>query len=207
MSSASKKKVTAGADDDTRGNILDAALRLLADEGHAALTVRRVATEAGCSTIGVYTWFGGKDGLVDAIWTQGFGSFAAALRRAKPLDAPLGRLQAQALAYRRWALRHPRHYRVMFLNAVVDHVPSDTAIEVSLAAFTALQEAVLEAYDRDELNSDDLDAVALAMWGMAHGLVSIELADVGPPRKDTRKLADRAYDLGIASMVRGFTKR
>lgn len=206
MSSVSRIARPAGADDDTKANILEAALRLLADEGHGALTVRRVATEAGCSTIGVYTWFGGKDGLVDAIWTQGFGSFAAALRRAKPLELPLGRLQAQALAYRRWVLRHPRHYRVMFLNAVVDHVPSDAAIVVSLAAFTALQEAVREASDRGELNSDDLDAVAMAMWGMAHGLVSIELADAAPPCVDQRKLADRAYDLAISSMVRGFTK-
>jgi AcrR family transcriptional regulator len=96
VSSLAKEKE--GADDDTRARILDAALRLLADEGHAALTVRRVATEAGCSTIGVYTWFGGKDGLIDALWTEGFASFAAALRRAKPLHAPLGRAQAQAVA-------------------------------------------------------------------------------------------------------------
>lgn len=205
MSSTARVTRRTATDDDARANILEAALRLLTDEGHGALTVRRVAHEAGCSTIGVYTWFGGKDGLVDAIWTQGFGSFAAALRRAKPVDSPLGRLKAQALAYRRWALRHPRHYRVMFLNAVVDHVPSDAAIEVSLAAFTSLQEAVREASDRGELNTDDLDAVALAMWGMAHGLVSIELADAAPPRADTKKLADRAYAVAMASMVRGFT--
>jgi AcrR family transcriptional regulator len=204
VSSATKGKP--GPDDDARARILDAALRLLADEGHAALTVRRVATEAGCSTIGVYTWFGGKDGLVDALWIDGFASFAAALRRAKPLNAPLGRAQAQAIAYRRWALRHPRHYRVMFMNAVVDHEPSDEAIVVSLAAFTALQEAVSEASDRGELISDDLDAVAMAMWGTAHGLVSIELASSAPPKLDTKNLANRAYELAIASMVRGFAR-
>jgi AcrR family transcriptional regulator len=205
VSSLAKEKE--GADDDTRARILDAALRLLADEGHAALTVRRVATEAGCSTIGVYTWFGGKDGLIDALWTEGFASFAAALRRAKPLHAPLGRAQAQAIAYRRWALRHPRHYRVMFMNAVVDHQPSDEAIAVSLAAFNALQGAVKEASDLGELRSTDLDAVAMVMWGMAHGLVSIELASAAPTQLGTKKLADRAYELAIASMVTGFATR
>jgi AcrR family transcriptional regulator len=204
VSSVARPKTAPGDVDDTRARILEAALRLLADEGHAALTVRRVATEAGCSTIGVYTWFGGKDGLVDAIWTEGFRSFTASLRRVKALDVPLGRLRAQAIAYRKWALRHPRHYRVMFMNGVVDHVPSNEAVAVSLSAFAALQEAVAEASTRGELRSTDLDAVAMAMWGIAHGLVSIELANSGPPQLHNTTLPDRAYELAIASLVTGF---
>lgn len=192
--------------DPTRLKILDAALRLLADEGHAALTIRRVAAEAGCSTIGVYTWFGGKDGLVDAIWVEGFGSFGQALRKVRALPGPAGRLRAQSRAYRKWALAHPRHYRVMFMNAVVDHAPSDEAIKVSFAAYSALQDAVRESSERKELRSDDLDAVAMAMWGMAHGLVSIELAGSAPPQIDNQSLADRAYDLAIESLVRGFAR-
>jgi hypothetical protein len=104
-------------------------------------------------------------------------------------------------------LRHPRHYRVMFMNAVVDHQPSDEAIAVSLAAFNALQGAVKEASDLGELRSTDLDAVAMVMWGMAHGLVSIELASAAPTQLGTKKLADRAYELAIASMVTGFATR
>jgi AcrR family transcriptional regulator len=204
VSSVARSKSVPSEVDDTKARILEAALRLLVDEGHAALTVRRVATEAGCSTIGVYTWFGGKDGLVDAIWTEGFRSFAASLRRVKALDVPFGRLRGQAVAYRKWALSHPRHYRVMFMNGVVDHAPSDEAIAVSLSAFTVLQEAVAEASTRGELRSNDLDAVAMTMWGIAHGLVSIELAHSGPPQLDTKRLYDRAYELAIASLVTGF---
>ena len=59
------------ADDDTRAQILAAALAILGEEDQHALTVRRVAARAGCSTIGVYTWFGSKDGLVDAILAEG----------------------------------------------------------------------------------------------------------------------------------------
>ena len=44
------------------------------EEGAAALTVRRIANEAGGSTMGIYSRFGGKDGVVDA-----------ALRRGLPL--------------------------------------------------------------------------------------------------------------------------
>jgi AcrR family transcriptional regulator len=206
MSSSSRAGEAASDDDTTRVRILEAALRLLTDEGHVALTVRRVAAEAGCSTIGVYTWFGGKDGLVDALWTEGFASFDAALRRARPADGPLGRLQGLARAYRRWALRHPRHYRVMFLNAVVGHTPGPDAVAVSLSAFVALQDAVTEAANRHELVTDDLDAVALTMWGAVHGLVALELAGAAPPSAASRALANRSYALAVATLVRGFAR-
>ncbi len=211
MSSKSSATNPAAAekDDGARGRILDSALRLLADEGHSALTVRRVAAEANCSTIGVYTWFGGKDGLVDAIWIDGFQSFSDALRDAQPQSGPLGRLRSQAMAYRSWALLHPRHYRVMFMQAIVDHVPSTEATLVSLSAFTALQEAVAEAAAKNELRSPDLDAVAMACWGTAHGLVAIELTGAAPPRIPgvvaPESLAERSYQLAIDSLVFGFS--
>jgi AcrR family transcriptional regulator len=211
---AEKHKTSSLTDDDNRTRILEAALRLLADEGHAGLTIRRVASEAGCSTIGVYTWFGGKDGLIDAIWIEGFASFAQALKRAKPVDGPMGTLRAQAFAYRAWALKHPRHYRVMFMNAVVDHVPSTEAQIVSLSAFTELQRAVSEASGKNELRSDDLDAIAMACWGTVHGLVAIELANAAPPTltmtrsKGTgnSRLADRAFSFAMDSLVLGFAR-
>ncbi len=191
-----------------RAQILDSALRLLTDEGHAALTIRRVATEAGCSTIGVYTWFGGKDGLIDAIWIEGFASFAAALHRSRRASGPLGLLRAQAMAYRTWALAHPRHYRVMFMNAVVDHQPSHEAAAISLSAFQALQSAVADAMSRHEIPNADSDTVALACWGIAHGLVSIELAGGVPSSATTgtaSRLADKTYIFALDAMIRGFT--
>ena len=83
---------------DPRSAILEAALEILKAQGHEALTVRKVAERAGCSTIGVYTWFGGKDGLVDAILIDGFRAFAGALMKARRVSGPLGGLVAQAQA-------------------------------------------------------------------------------------------------------------
>jgi AcrR family transcriptional regulator len=195
-----------GNDSETRTRIFAAALRLLSDEGPSALTVRKVAAEAGCSTIGVYTWFGGKDGLIDAIWIDGFRSFAGALRRVKPLDGAMGRLHAQAYAYRRWALKHPRHYKVMFLGGIAGHVPGAEAQQCALTAFSELQRGVAEAIDNGALAAVDADSAAMAMWGIAHGLVSIELVQTGPPDVAANpKAFDGAYELAVAAMLRGFS--
>src|SRR5512138_3570780 len=60
------------ASDDVEQALLEAAARLLTDEGPEALSVRRVAAEAGVSAMGVYSRFGGKQGLVEALFLDGF---------------------------------------------------------------------------------------------------------------------------------------
>ncbi|MFD0660124.1 TetR/AcrR family transcriptional regulator [Thermocatellispora tengchongensis] len=69
MTTAYEKAQLAGQNA-VRTAILDAAIRLLADEGPAALTVRRISGDVGCSTKVIYTMFGGKDGLVEALWRR-----------------------------------------------------------------------------------------------------------------------------------------
>src|ERR671914_2944683 len=55
-----------------RRALLDGASGLLVAEGPGALTMRRVAAVAGCSTTVLYTMFGAKEGLADALYREGF---------------------------------------------------------------------------------------------------------------------------------------
>jgi AcrR family transcriptional regulator len=198
---------------DTRSEILAAALEILREGGHQALTVRAVATRAGCSTIGVYTWFGGKDGLVDAILIDGYHSFAEALRAdtdslrpALEGSAALRGLVAQGRAYRAWALAHPTEYHVMFGRAVPGHVPGGEAIVAGMVAFELLRTEVTAAQASGAIATRDTDAVAMAVWGVAHGLVSIELSQPGPPSLTAdRSLHERTFDLAMAMVVAGLS--
>ncbi len=72
----------ASSDDEQGIAILEAASKLLSEEGAGALTVRRIATEAGCSTMGLYSRFGGKDGVVDQLYVQGFDQLCDAMSAA-----------------------------------------------------------------------------------------------------------------------------
>src|SRR5579872_7259824 len=92
-----------------RQGMLDAATRLLTEEGPAALTVRRVAESVNCSTTLLYSLFGGKDGLSNALYLEGFArlkvEFAAnsvKLTKAKG-EAGLQRLNALAQIYHQYA--------------------------------------------------------------------------------------------------------
>jgi AcrR family transcriptional regulator len=191
-----------------REEILAAALDLLRTVGHGGLTVRKVADRAGCSTIGVYTWFGGKDGLVDAILIDGFTDFAKSMRASRSLRGPLGRLAGQARAYRAWALAHPTHYQVMFLQAVPGHQPAAEAAKAGLAAYNVLFDEVMAAQARGEMIDGDAHAIAMTMWGTMHGLVLIEVnqADPDVPSEVQSTAAvrhQRAFDFAIETLRRG----
>src|SRR3954470_4592384 len=55
-----------------RDKVLQAAVAMLADDGVAGLTTRRVAQDAGTSIPAVYELFGDKAGLVREIYFEGF---------------------------------------------------------------------------------------------------------------------------------------
>src|SRR5436853_359523 len=69
--------------------LVDEAGRILAAEGAGALTLRRLATVTGTSTMAVYTLFGDKNGLLSAMHREGFARLAAALDRVSVDPDPL----------------------------------------------------------------------------------------------------------------------
>ncbi|MEM9035078.1 MAG: TetR/AcrR family transcriptional regulator [Actinomycetota bacterium] len=175
---------------DQRQAILDAAIAVLQDDGAAALTVRRVASGAGCSTTGVYTWFGGKGGLVDALYVEGFERFDAAL------DAADHDLVSQARAYRRWGLADSTYYLIMFGSAVPGHEPSEQAVARSLASFDRLVRMV-----NAELGPDHAGDRAYHLWATIHGYVMLELQGLAPPLLiDADAAYERAIELVLSSV-------
>lgn len=176
---------------DQRRAILDAALVVLARDGEAAFTVRRIAEEAGCSTSGVYTWFGGKAGLVDAIFIEGFESFDAALGPAYAS----GDAAASGRAYRRWALDNPTHFLVMFGRAVPGVSPGDAALARGYQSFLRLVDHVHAI--RPDLTDAEAFDWAYHVHATVHGYVLTELTGMStaPDR------AEELYELGLRRLL------
>ena len=182
-----------------RSAILQAAIEILQHRGAAALTVRSVAAAAGCSTTGVYTWFGDKNGLVEAIYVDGFERFAAALLSTRDID-PVHRVRRQADAYRAWALANPTHYMVMFGGAVPDFVPSESARVSVFATFEILVDSTAAAIESNVVVGQPSE-LAYYLWAGIHGHVSLEL--VGMAGADTPAERELAFGRGADRLVRG----
>src|SRR2546423_3555500 len=105
---------------DARAALIDTAARLIATEGPAALTLRRIADEAGTSTMAIYTHFGGMPELRRAVRREGFARLAASLARVDETEDPVADLAMLGAAYYETALSNPDLYRVMFMEQPLD---------------------------------------------------------------------------------------
>lgn len=78
-----KRKATVRSRDreGTQRGILEAALAILAEEGFEAFGINGIARRAGCDKQLIYRYFGGLDGLADAVGEAVAGRFTAALER------------------------------------------------------------------------------------------------------------------------------
>ena len=163
------------ADPAQRSDLLAAASRLLAAEGPDALTVRRIAAEAGCSTMGVYSRFGGKDGIVEALFVEGFEGLAGAMDAVPDTDDVMADLLECGVAYRRFALAHPTSYTVMFERAVPGYEPSEAAGAIARGTFERLVRRVERAVAAECFEVGDTIETTMRVWALSHGWVSLEI--------------------------------
>ena len=187
--------------DMTSSALMKAAADLLASEGPEALTVRRIAATAGCSTMGLYSRFGGKDGVVERLWLDGFTRLRAAVEASPVTDDPLHDLEQIGVTYRRWALENATTYAIMFNRAVPDFAPSAEAKEVSIRAFAIVVDAVRRAQAEGHFPEAEPEDIAQVVWAVAHGSVSLEIAGMTgpyPERMPTRAaIACKAIVAGL----------
>lgn len=180
---SSVRPISAGrAPDDVGRALLDAAHRVLAEEGPFGLTVRRVAQVAGVSTMNVYSRFGGKDGLIDQLFIDGFTRLTTQMMSRQETDDPLDDLRKCSREYRRFALENPTYYMVMFDTVVPDWRPSPAAEDVAMAALGGLASQVQRAIDAGQIEAADPLAIAVSFWATSHGVISLEMR-MGPEHK------------------------
>jgi AcrR family transcriptional regulator len=175
---------------DLRSAILTEAARLVAERGADGVSLRELARSAGVSHAAPAHHFTDRRGLFTALATQGFRSLAEALAQAR------GNFTDAALAYVRFALEHPGHYRVMFDRSLLDAADTELAAAES-AAGAELSRGV--ATLRDPNARADPAAAQLAAWSLVHGFSMLWLNDAV---NDRVRRADPMHTvLRIATML------
>ena len=156
---------------------------------------RRIAAEAGVSTMGVYSRFGGKDGLVDALLIRGFKALRDAIAPRGETD-PSERLMNAGLRYRVFALGNSAHYLAMFDNAIHQDVQSPDVSPVAEASFDELVGHVRYGMVGGALLEGDAHEVAQQIWSAVHGAVQLEIkgmTKVPDPEQNYRALLRTIY--------------
>lgn len=185
------------ADPAVRAALLDTAARLIADEGPSAVTLRRLTREVGTSTMAVYTHFGSMDDLRSEVRREGFARLRAHLGAVERTRDPVADLCVLGWAYYTSATGEPNLYRAMFSEASGD----PGGVTSGLDTFEALVAAVarcVEAGRFPRAPSDGADELAVELWALNHGLVSLQLARLLAPAEAVMHLGRVARSLFVA---------
>ena len=190
----------------TRETLLETALRLLEERGPGALRVRDLAEAVGKSTMGVYTHFGSKQGLLEELYLHGFSRLEDRLKSVASAGNGTQELLQFALAYREFALDNEALYGLMFERGTPDFIPSDDSRMAGLKTFEMLAERIADW----QPDLADPAPTAHLVWAAMHGLVSIELTHRrwgGPLVAHLQGDAKRNYARAIDSLIAGLDTR
>ncbi|TML42861.1 MAG: TetR/AcrR family transcriptional regulator [Actinobacteria bacterium] len=161
------------ADPALRTALVESAARLIAEEGAAGLTLRRLAREVGTSTMVVYTHFGGMEELRQEVRREGFGRLAEHLNGVVPSRDPVFDLGLLGWAYCRNALTNPNLYRVMFMEVTAPGGPV-----IGYDTFETLVKAVDRAAQAGRFTPGNEVERARQVWALSHGTLALHLANL-----------------------------
>jgi len=157
---------------DARTKILNAASELFLEGGGDALSVRAISKRAGLSTIGIYSHFQGKQGILDALYIEGFNLVREAMDVIPEGKASKEQVLEACLGYLNVGEQHEAHYRLIFGESDAGYQPSEEAVAARDSAFSKLVR-VAGSYLPDGATIEERRQIALDIWAIVHGYVSI----------------------------------
>jgi TetR/AcrR family tetracycline transcriptional repressor len=167
----------AGQEALSRGRILDAALRLVDEDGMGALTMRRLGAELGVNPMSIYHHLPGKDAVISGLVELVFSGMGMRYPNGSPWQE---QVYAWAEAYRDLVRSHP--------NLVLEIVASAAAVT---EAVLLVNEPLYRALDEAGLPPAKVVQAADSVVDFVHGFALAEGAQ--PPERpfDRRELLER----------------
>ena len=182
-----------------RDHVLGVALAMLAAEGVAGFTTRRVAEQARTSTPAVYELFGDKAGLVREVFFEGFRMLGRGFTALPESGDPRADLVAVLCAARDFARENPVLAELMFSRPLADFDPGPAEQAAGPAVREFVIARVRRCIDAGLLHGDSTD-IAHVLVAVAQGLSAQESAGWLGTSAQSR---DRRWDLAIRAVLDG----
>jgi AcrR family transcriptional regulator len=184
-----------------RDHVLSIAVELLARDGVAGFTARRIATEAETSTPAIYELFGDKSGLVREVFFEGFRLLRRQLDTAAESEDPRAELIELLRRYRGFMRENPVLSQVMFSRPFTDFEPGPSELQASSSVRVFILERVNRCIEAGVLRGDATD-IAHVLVALVQGLAGAENAG----RLGTSdESVDRRWSLAVGAAIEGLS--
>ena len=178
--------------EETRRRLLEAATELMATEG-PDFSLRPLVASIGTSTSAVYSLFGSRGELLEAITLRAASSLVDAQNEAD-VDDPVQRILGLAHAWRRWATENASMFQVVFgrgeSTPAVDEARDSTTEPLLRAVRSAVEQGVLHG---------DPETSTRTIFAAIHGAITLELLGLHPAEQ-----ADALFDAQLAAIWRSW---
>jgi len=161
-----------------RKMILDASMKLFIEEGYSHVTIRKIADIIEYSPTTVYLYFKDKDEIFYNLHELGFQKLGEKNHNLVGINNPLMRLYKMGENYLDFGMENPEYYDIMFIQ----HAPMAALMEMEDcnwhygdSALNALKQTIEEAMAQGLIHVGNVEAAAMGIWGMVHGMVSLAI--------------------------------
>lgn len=185
--------------------ILDASMKLFTEEGFSKVSVRKIAERIQYSPTTLYLYFKDKNEILFYCCESGFKKMLEQNIALGLISDPIERLHQMGVNYLNFGLEYPEYYDLMFIQ----EAPMSALIDMGAGwssgdqALEALKMIVQDAMDKGLLVPSKVETVAMAVWSMVHGLVSLAIRqrlDKLVPAEDVEKTMHESLDWLLKTM-------
>jgi AcrR family transcriptional regulator len=164
---------------DLKNALIEAGADILSKDGVSGLSLRKVAQQAGVSHTAPYAHFADKQALIAAISTDGFRRLYDAISAAAQQHAgdPARQLVEGAWAYVQFALSDTDHFKITMSGVVEKEKDYPAFVEMSQRSFALVVQIVEAGQQAKVLKRGPSDLIAVGVWSLIHGFVSLILED------------------------------
>lgn len=185
-----RRRSPRGHGDLLRPEIISAAKQLMAAAPAADnVSIRAVATAVGVTSPAIYLHFADKQELITAVVVDVFEELDRVMiaAGADAVDSE-ERLFAYGMAYVRFGLEHPEHYRLATMDPCAR---PDVDTVLANGCFLHFRSAVEACIADGVLAPEDSVLLTIELWTAAHGVTALLIAKPDLPIDDPLTLAER----------------
>ena len=186
--------------EETKISILEAAYKIVKEEGWQALSMRKIAEEIEYTAPIIYEYFANKEAILAELNKKGFFYLAKEMAEARDKhDNPADQLEAMWMAYWNFAFKKKELYQLMF-GVSMNCCNMQKSPEAEAPALL-ITDAIRRLMDGKNLSEDEVCRRYYTFWSVVHGLVSINLVNQGGSDEMNKQVLKDA----IGGIIRAIT--
>lgn len=188
--------------EETRCNILEAALQIVKEEGWQALSMRKIADVIEYTAPIIYEYFSNKEAILLELTRQGYLKLLRALEQARDRHRlPAKQLEDMWLTYWNFAFENKELYQGMFGVTTSCSCEMVNKLPEAERLYGLFSEVIGELMNIEDLDDDVICTKYYTFWSVVHGLVSINLLSRGSSDEINRQVLKDA----IGGIIRTMT--